>query len=161
MAPKLSYLIDVIGLDVADVAAAAGGWLFDRVMDGWTATVLVSGEVDERALRIIGAQAQRVDALPGLTTRRPEALAVSAAVLRAVPQVREHVEQLLEIGDTEVRVWGGQTADGRPLRHRLSTAARAFKAQALLAAGGGGRITDSEDFHRVLAAGAGRLEVVS
>lgn len=163
MTARLTYQVDVIGVDIADVVAGAGGWLFDRVMDGWRASVLVGTEVDDRALHVLGARAERIDSLTGLTARRPEALAVSDAVMRAVPQVREHLEALLASGRTEVWVWGteSETTPAAPaVRHRLSTAARAFKGQALAAAGGG-RTGDSEYFHRAASGHrVGDLEVV-
>lgn len=37
----LTYRLDVIATDVADVVRSAGGWLYDRVGAGWEVNVLV------------------------------------------------------------------------------------------------------------------------
>jgi hypothetical protein len=65
-----------------------------------------------------------------------DALAVSADLLRTDARVRADLLKVLERGLTEVTVWGDSSqADlGRqvdPVEHRLSAAARAFKAHAM------------------------------
>ena len=67
------------------------------------------------------------------------ALAVSADLLGADTRVRGEVHRVLQHGFAEVTVWGEQwpTELGRQadsVQHRLSSAARAFKSHALVAA---------------------------
>ena len=131
----------MIAPTVAGVVRYTGGWLFDRVMAGWDVTVHVADHTDPQPLRILGA---RVLDLEGTLARRlnapfPHALAVDVQLCRADPRARTMVLAALGRCDTEVRLW----SDGWPSDvdddasttcHRLSVAARAFKAQALAAA---------------------------
>ena len=119
----------------------AGGFLFDRVMAGWEAIVLVADQPDSRPLRILGARTTDLETAFSAppSGRRPQAIAVEAGLYGADGRIRRVVREALDEGTTEVRVWGdGWPADldgsGGPVQHRLSVAARAFKAQALAAA---------------------------
>jgi hypothetical protein len=72
-----------------------------------------------------------------------EAVAVRSDLYESDAQVREMVLRAAA-GHAEIRVWGkGWPADFSPgpdlVSHRLSLAARAFKAQAVLAFGAAGR----------------------
>jgi len=120
---------------------AAGGWLFDTAMTGWDVQVLAGDPRDGRALRILGARAADLEA--ALTSPvygpRPHALAVDAELYDSDRRVRWLVRNSLDDGLTEVRLWGLRwQADSDDeigsMRHRLSAAARAFKARALEAA---------------------------
>lgn len=143
----------VIGPSVRDVVQFAGGWMFDRVTAGWDALALVSDHPDLRPLRILGVRALDLDtALATPTGPYPNELAVSVDLFRRDDRVRRGLLEVLEQpGDMSVTLWGGDDEptelDERfgPRRHRLSSAARAFKAQALAAAS-------------VPAAGAGNTE---
>ncbi|WP_206077901.1 hypothetical protein [Prauserella endophytica] len=124
----------------AEVVRAAGGWLFDRVMAGWDVLVLVADPLNSRPLRILGAKG--VDLEAALTSRvsgpRPHALAVDAGLYESDDRVQRLVVRSLDHGLTDVRLWGddwtgGLDEDSGSVRHRLSVAARAFKAQALAA----------------------------
>ena len=42
----LRYRLDVMAASAVDVAQAAGGWLYDRVMAGWEVTVLLPQSCD-------------------------------------------------------------------------------------------------------------------
>ena len=118
----------------------AGGWLFDRVMAGWGATVVIADRPDSRPLRILGASTTDLEsALRAARGARPQALAVEAGLYGSDGRVRQIVREALDAGETEVMIWGDQPpADlgdgGCSVRHQLSMAARAFKAQALAAA---------------------------
>ena len=85
------------------------------------------------------------------STRRP--LRSQRICSRSDARVREHVLNALDQGATEVTLWG----EGLPaeldesvdsVQHRLSAAARAFKAQALAAANdsAGAAVGDTETF---------------
>ena len=138
----LRYQLDVIAASTEDVLQSAGGWLCDRARAGWDVNVLVAGGADPRPLAILGATALDLD--EGVlammrSASRVGALAVSADLLAADVRVREEILRLLKRGLTEVTVWGsqwpaelGRQADS--VQHRVTSAARAFKSHALVAA---------------------------
>jgi hypothetical protein len=126
---------------MAEVVRYAGGWLFDSVMDGWDVTVLTPDRADARPLRILGARSADLEAALACPVRGPypQAIAVGADLYAADRRVRALVHRALAAGHVEVRLWGEWCpADLAPAvvpePHRLSVAARAFKAQALGAA---------------------------
>lgn len=94
----MTYRVDVVAGSVADVVRRAGGWIFDRSMQGWTVNVVIPHPADTRPIEILGASVN--------APVRPE---------HAAPQVF--------LGN------GGEAVE-----HRLSAAARLFKAQAMIAA---------------------------
>lgn len=126
---------------MVEAVRSAGGWLFDTAMAGWDVLVLAADPCDARPLRILGARAADLEA--ALTSPvygpRPHALAVHADLCDSDRRVRRLVRKSLDDGLTEVRLWG-ERWQTRPddeigsVHHRLSVAARAFKAQALEAA---------------------------
>jgi hypothetical protein len=125
----------------AEAVRSAGGWLFDRVMAGWDVTVLVSDVLDSRPLHILGARAVDLGIALSCHVRKPKphALAVDAGLYAVDERVRHSVQDALEDGLTDVWLWGDQWPEDLndevdPVHHRLSVAARAFKAQALAAA---------------------------
>jgi hypothetical protein len=137
----MRYRLDVVALGVLEVVTHAGGWLFDRVMAGWDVTVFIADHADERPLQILGAQTLDLDdAFVSLDHRpRPQALAVATDLFGSDLRVRQGVLKALDHRLTEVTLWG----ETRPselddstdsVQHRLSAAARVFKAQALAAA---------------------------
>lgn len=147
----LRYRLDVIALDVADLVAAAGGWLYHRVAAGWDVTVAVPQRCDLRPLQILGVQT--VDLETELSApageRAGQCLAVVAEAVLTDARIRRRVELALRRSLTEVVVWG----DSWPMDHRLnrvrhvpSAAGRAFKRQALLAANTDTRVGEPELF---------------
>lgn len=137
----MRYRLDVVAPNIVEVVQFAGGWLFDRVMAGWDVTVLVADQPDVRPLQILGADTLDLETAlaAGEEVPRPHALAVAADLYGCDPRVRQGVLQALDHGQTEVTLWGEtwpaelDHAVGS-VQHRLSVAARAFKAQALAAA---------------------------
>ncbi len=120
----LTYDMTVVAADVEGVVGAAGGWLCDRVRAGGSG--------------VLGLQ-------------RPAALAVDASVLSHDEPLRREVFRAVDGGRAEVTVWGESglfAADRRfgRVRHRLSAAARAFKARALLSTGVAGPEPAVEEF---------------
>ncbi|WP_106400109.1 hypothetical protein [Actinocorallia populi] len=122
----------------AEAVRSAGGLMFDRVTAGWDVVVLTADGGDPRSLRILGARSLDLDI--ALACRfngiRPQVIAVDAGLCDADPRVRGRLLKALEEGGCEVRICGGHRtapAVSGTLRHRLSAAARAFKAQALAA----------------------------
>ena len=137
----MRYRLDVVASSGVDVVRFAGGWLFDRAMAGWDVTVLVADHPDTRPLQIVGARVIDLeDALAAVESRpRPQALAAAADLFGCDSRVRQGVLQALDHGVTEVTLWGetwpAELDDSvGQVQHRLSMAARTFKAKAMAAA---------------------------
>jgi hypothetical protein len=145
----MRYRLDVVAADVVDVVRFAGGWLFDRAMAGWDVTVLLTDHSadhpDARPLQILGAQVLDLEEAlasfdSGVDPRpRPQALAAAADLFGCDSRIRQGVLQALDHGVTEVTLWGEtwpvELDDSVGLvQHRLSMAAKTFKAKALAAA---------------------------
>jgi hypothetical protein len=137
----MRYRLDVVAPTVLDAVRFAGGWVYDRVMAGWDVTVLVGDDDDVRPLEILGAEVRDLESVLASWEDRPnpQTVAVAADLFDRDARVRQGVLEALEQGATEVTLWG----EGLPaeldesvdsVQHRLSSAARAFKAQALAAA---------------------------
>ena len=94
------YRIDVVAGSVADVVECAGGWIFDRVMQGWAVNVVIPRPDDTRAIEILGA-----------SVNRPTGSESQAS-----------------------KIFLQQAPGAGVVAHRLSAAARRFKAQAMIAA---------------------------
>lgn len=157
----MRYRVDVVARDVSEVVQFAGGWLVDRVMAGWDVTVLISGDGDLRPLEILGVQIQDLESTLEDWTERPhpQTVAVAADLFAADERVRRGVLGALDQGMTEVTLWGDSwppelNAAVGSVRHELSAAARAFKAQALAAIPGLGAasVEATETFRCGLAA---------
>ncbi|MCV7279562.1 hypothetical protein H7J88_07865 [Mycolicibacterium flavescens] len=133
------HQLTVLAADLADVVGLAGGWLFDRASAGWEVMVRVEDCPDVRALTILGADSAGEITDEVFTAPVDGALAVSATLLRRDARVRAYAVETARRGDVEVIAWGAALPDGMggsidPRPHRLSVAARAFKARALAAA---------------------------
>jgi hypothetical protein len=131
----------VISPAVPDVVGILGGWIFDQAMAGWVVVVSAPDLADGRPLRILGARGSHLGGqlAEPLRAWRPRAISIQADMYREDPGIREYVAQAQSTGPVEVMFWGGdppaaEEGDARLVRHRLSLAARAFKAQALIAA---------------------------
>jgi hypothetical protein len=148
--------LTAIGASAADVVRAAGGWLFDQAMAGWDVAVLTAEPGDPRPVRILGARVYDLNAIlesPVEFGPCLQAIVVTADLYDRDERVRRIAFNALRAGPAEVRLWGAPGrpgAGGRavPVRHQLSLAARAFKAQALAAAGARSGIADVEVFSR-------------
>ena len=130
-----------IAPSTAEAVRCAGGWLFDQVMAGWDVTVITADQADPRPLHILGVRARDLDSVLAMPVLGPclQAIAVQADLYDADERVRRMVLTAAEAGGADVRLWGDSWPadfnDGaNPLPHRLSLAARAFKAQAMAAA---------------------------
>ena len=137
----LRYRLDVVAPSVLDVVTHAGGWLFDRVMAGWDVTVFTADHAEVRPLRILGTQTLSLDCAfaPRGDRPRPQALAVAGDLFASDLGARRRVLKALDHMSTEVTLWGetrsaelAESTDS--VQHRLSAAARVFKARALAAA---------------------------
>ena len=134
-----------------------GGWVFDRVMAGWAVVVFVPGPVDAGPLRILGADVRSLDSAVALVgvVPAPNVIAVSAELVAKDRAVKQIVCQALKDAHTELVVWGESLplsvrGNFGPVEHRLSLAARAFKAHALLAAGAEATVGPTEAFREAM-----------
>ncbi|WP_067677162.1 hypothetical protein [Nocardia miyunensis] len=154
---RLRYRVAIVAPTVVDAVRSAGGWILDRVMAGWEVTVMVPDLGDPAPLQILGAIVLNLeDALgsPADAIRIwPDELVVAATVLESDARIRDSVTANLEAHADEIMFWGdgADESDGRVrgVEHRLSAAARAFKARALVLAGESPESVPSvEIFHR-------------
>ncbi|WP_280436541.1 hypothetical protein [Nocardia carnea] len=144
----------VLGTSMDDAVSAAGGWIFDLSMAGWEVTVVAGDLGSPRPARILGAEALDLDS--AFTHRhrrlRPQAVAISAALMAGEDRLRGRVQECLDRGLIEVSIWGRQFAEEAGDRtesttHRLSHAARVFKQQALrVVRGEAGAVAPTENF---------------
>ncbi|MEZ0365478.1 hypothetical protein ACAG26_17490 [Mycobacterium sp. pUA109] len=134
-----SYRLHVIAATAADAVQHAGGWLFDHVMAGWKVTVVLVDAGGAQALQILGADAAPLDS--GVLEESPRALGVSAELYTGDPRLRRLVRDIADHPDVEVLLWDPTAPTAEQgvgvVRYRLGAAARAFKAEALAAAGSG------------------------
>ena len=137
----MRYRLDVVAPTVLDAVKFAGGWVYDRVMAGWDVTVLIAADEDVRPLEILRAEVRDLESVLESWEDRPhpQTIAVAADLFERDDRLRQGVLSALEQGATEVTLWGERlpaeldnSVDS--VRHQLSAAARAFKAQALAAA---------------------------
>lgn len=148
----MSYDLTVVAGDAGDVVGGAGGWLFDRVRAGWKVSVVIPASCDVRPLEILGVNTYFAGRDANDLAPEPAALAVSARLFGSDTALRRHVSAALKRGTAEVTMWGdcaaadvGFSVDR--MQYRLSPAARAFKAQALAAAGLTAAVAPVEQFH--------------
>jgi hypothetical protein len=149
--------VDVMAATAESLVRYAGGWLFDLALDGWDIAVHVTDLTDARPVLILGGHpavldgSSRSHARPGC----PRIVAIDAELYRAEAWVVRRAQEAAAVL-SEVRLWGEErrvTADlaTTPVRHRLSVAAQAFKAQAMAAVGAPLRASEpSEMFHRLV-----------
>lgn len=136
----LRHRLDVFATDAADVVQTTGGWLFDRVMGGWEVNVLVPRDGDARPLRILGVRVMDLAADLDVASPMSQSLAVSIAAFAVDDRIREQVSKAMRNPMTEIALWGegwpfGMDRGLTRTEYTLSAAARAFKGQALRAAG--------------------------
>ena len=136
--PDNRYRLDVIAPNVRDVVKSAGGWLFDHRMAGWDVTVAVWEGGDVRPLQILGVDTLELNSSSWEQRPSPQCLAVAADLFHRNARVRSGVLHAFENGLTEVTLWGEPWPEELhrsigQVRHRLSNAARVFKAHALAA----------------------------
>jgi hypothetical protein len=134
------YRLVIVASSMLDAVRHTGGLLFDRVMAGWDVVVLLEDYSNLRPLQILGAET--VDLASGLEWQgrgiHPQAVAVAADLFERDTRIRDGFVENLDRGETELTLWGDTPTDIDQridvVQHRLSLAARAFKAHALAAA---------------------------
>lgn len=139
---SVRYQLDVVASSVAHAAQSAGGWLFDRAMAGWDVAVLVE-ELNESPLplEILGVEVVDFEAMTRrMDGSRPSTVAIAVATGLCGGAGRIQHDALLapSSGHTQVTLWGTHPHEADCscfVEYQPSVAARAFKAQALAAAG--------------------------
>lgn len=132
----------VLACDAADVAACAGGWLFDRAQAGWETVVVLADVTGSAPLRILGATVLELEGPLSVPVHHtwPDLLVVAPGLYTSDPRVRQGVQDCVHGDRLTVITWDQPlpaeledrfTHVGYP----LSDAARAFKARAVAAAG--------------------------
>lgn len=167
-APTHHYRIVVVASAVGALVESAGGFLCDRVREGWDVAVALSAPADSRPLSILGVPLHEpVDDLAsvigGLT--RGTTLAVGADLLSSDSGARQALARLAGQGLGTVTVWGRPSPAEieqalEPAPHTLSAAARAFKASAMCAAELHGDAGAVESLHRLRGRSSRRLYAV-
>jgi hypothetical protein len=152
------YRLDVYTTSVREVVAHAGGWLVDRTLGGWTVTIVTEASDDApQAARILGCKiavfAEAGDSPP------THAIASMSAIYGTDDAVRKRIDQALDRNAFEVSLIGARPHAHdrrlRPVTHRLSVAARAFKAQSMTALGLTTTAAATEQLLSAVAADAG------
>ena len=136
------YRLDVLTPNLTDVLAEAGGWIIDRALAGWAVTIICIGPGspgEDRLGKILGAEIAGREALTDGNRFRPYGIALPAALYRADNCARDYIAASLAHQATEICLFGtGRRAPTddtfQSISHRISTAARAFKAHSLAAA---------------------------
>jgi hypothetical protein len=136
------HRLTVLAPTAVDVVAFAGGWLFDRVAAGWNVSVFLVEHSAEQSLRILGAD--NVDlCTAGMCAQQVRvggAVALSTELVSDGHPFRPSLLRAFGARRTAVTLWGNSfpaelSCGADPLTYQLSTAAQAFKAHALVAAG--------------------------
>jgi hypothetical protein len=137
----MPYRIAVFAPNVPDLVTAAGGWLYDQAAAGWRVTVHAADVADHRPLTILGAEVVNSQAPMANEpdNSSPQIIAFAAESYRRDAWVRQSVQEMPNNGITHIMMWGDTPpAETKrllnPVEHRLSIAARAFKAHARVAA---------------------------
>ncbi|MCX5044287.1 hypothetical protein OG921_14035 [Aldersonia sp. NBC_00410] len=136
----------VLGTSVAEIVQHAGGLLFDYGIAGWDLIVLGPADTRCRALQILGTHTFTPDSAlsssvnqAALSGEDPQIHVVVGAegLFRDQPRMNEAVSELFDCNCADVMLWSNpnETDLPRMTKYRMSNAARAFKAQALCAAG--------------------------
>ncbi len=140
----------VLAVDAADLVMSAGGLICDSVRAGLVVQVCLESVDDELALRILGVDAC---ALPDAFDFEhwPDAIYFDSELYERNQGVRRLVVDAARRHSADVAAWGGAqwhgAASGLDVTHRLSSAARMFKQQALRAVGATTHIAAVEPFH--------------
>jgi hypothetical protein len=146
------YQLHIAATSVPTVVQFVGGWIFDQVRAGWDVVVLVPDHDDDRPLRILGAEVLEFDLGLAMHAAEPElfSLAVAADLYDSDARVRDMFDRRLRRISKVSALWGagGTTHISDRLEaqeHSLSSAARAFKEQALHAARANPRVDAVEE----------------
>ena len=138
---SVGYQLHVAAPDVSTAVTSIGGWIFDQARAGWTVSVLVPDCLDERPLRILGADVIDLDVATAMHDAEPDrfSLAIAADLLNCDNRFGGMLDRRLNDAPTVHAVWGEtcpkhMAGELEVVEHFLSSAARVFKEHALRAA---------------------------
>lgn len=167
----LQYELDVVASSVTAVVTGIGGWLFDQRMAGWNVHVALVDGSDEPALHILGLKNVDMEQLWGDVASDPERVAMTVIAADLLDSNRtddlgDRLREFAQVRD-DVGSWGAG-CPGLPglapqqVRYLPSTAARAFKNQALVSLAIPGDSADAEEilFHGGPATGVTDMNLV-
>ncbi|MEZ0341336.1 hypothetical protein ACAG25_15250 [Mycobacterium sp. pV006] len=147
------YRLVVLGTDAAEVVSVAAGVIYDSTSTGWQVDVHLEHDGHPRALSILGTRSRPLPEVLELETDCPDVVLLGASLIERHQPIHRLATSLTRHRRSDVAVWG--TAALPPqldmsmcFDYRLSTAAMAFKRQALAAAGLADGTTDIETFRR-------------
>lgn len=131
--------LDVFATDIVNAVSRAGGWLYDQAARGWHMTVITADTADTRPLRILGVNVLDLEsARAGARHPRGELISAARRLLKSNPTLRPLVLSGPSHNHNEIAEWGRRQPKVHKttnwLQYRLSSAASAFKHQALIAA---------------------------
>jgi hypothetical protein len=135
----LRHRLVVFGPNTGQIVRYSGGWLFDRMMAGWDVTAVVADHPDTRALEILGATVVDLEAAMSAPVRGPlpQLVAIDMSLCESDRRIRDGVRSMRQRRAVDLWLWGENDNDSDPglsiVQHRLSLAAKAFKARALAA----------------------------
>ncbi|BBY76098.1 hypothetical protein MPRF_29970 [Mycolicibacterium parafortuitum] len=128
----MGYHLDVITDDVGEAIRYAGGLMFDCCRAGWQVVVTTDDVAHTEALAILGVRAQSPGSSESAAPRRGDFRAVVSRFDHAPTTSPQTEDTRLHWADDHPE---DSDAAIEPVRYRLSAAARAFKARALIRAG--------------------------
>jgi hypothetical protein len=137
---NIRYQLCVVARNVGELVDLAGGWICDRIRAGWDVNVAVPEPQDLRPLQILGVSQVTPQQLTLIGDGSGTAsIAIAPGIFENDNHIRSEVLEALDQGANEITFVGPSLPsdlDGRLAKrqHRLSGAARAFKAHALAAA---------------------------
>lgn len=138
------YKLVVIGTDIADTVCAIGGLMFDCARSGWHVDVHLETGGEHAALQILGVSGRILPARFEFEPDWPDAIFFAAGLQECDRGVRKLIDEVSRRRRAFTAAWD---ASGDDIEHRLSTAAQAFKREAMRAAGMDARACSGETFH--------------
>ncbi|MDG4667908.1 hypothetical protein [Mycobacterium sp. 236(2023)] len=134
------YCATAIGTDPARIVEHIGGWLYDHMKQGWNTSVAAPVSRRSTALRILGVDTVDTSALlSGYDATAANAIAVDAGLYGSDSVIGAFVDRAARGRFNSIALWGDCgisstcTIGFSSGSHRLSDAARRFKAHAYLA----------------------------
>jgi hypothetical protein len=131
------YRLEVMTRCAADAVRCVGGWIFDRAMQGFDVDVLLPHRADARPLEILGANIRELSPAASNGRQAPGPLTIVISTDLWSQDMHPCMHAGLHTRTPQIFFWGDTgpaELPGDPVQHHLSAAARAFKAQALIAA---------------------------
>lgn len=144
------YRLVVLAPDTADAVSAAGGLVVDALRAGWRVAIYLETQAHAQALQILGATGHALPLTFDVESHRPDAVVFAAAMYHQHRGVRRFIADATRRYGADVAAWGGTwpaaPTSAAEIKHRLSSAAYAFKHHALKAVGTDAPSSNNEAF---------------